>query len=124
MPRNEERRQSPRFNAVDLDVLIRPNEEVDFANRDSWHFGKMMVDFNRHGAAILSRHPFAVGENLFLVIKAHDGAMSEVKGTVCNRTAVGDVFRLGVQFDYSKHEQTKTAEAGLGAMEIQLQHQA
>lgn len=120
MTRPQERRQSPRLNAVDLDVLIRGNEEVDFSQRDNWHFGKMMVDFNRHGAAILSRHPFAIGENVFLVIKAHDGAMSEVKGTVCNRTAVGDVFRLGVQFDYSKHEQRKV-EASLHAVESQLQ---
>ena len=120
MPRPQERRQSPRFNAIDLDVLIRGNEAVDFADRDNWHFGKMMVDFNRHGAAILSRHPFAIGENLFLVIKAHDGAMSEVKGTVCNRTAVGDVFRLGVQFDYSKHGQHKI-EANLGDVEAHLQ---
>jgi len=123
MPRPQERRQSPRLNAIDLDVLIRGNEEVDLTDRDNWHFGKMMVDFNRHGAAILSRHPFAIGENLFLVIKAHDGAMSEVKGTVCNRTAVGDVFRLGVQFDYSKHGQ-HAVEATLGDVEAHLQHHA
>lgn len=123
MTRSQERRQSPRLNAVDLDVLIRNKEEVDLANRDNWHFGKMMVDFNRHGAAILSRHPFAIGENVFLVIKAHDGAVSEVKGTVCNRTAVGDVFRLGVQFDYSKHEQLPV-EASLGDVEAHLQHRA
>lgn len=122
MSRTDERRQAPRYNAIDLDVLIRATEEVDFSSRDDWHFGKMMVDFNRHGAAILSRHPFAVGENLFLVIKAHDGAMSEIKGTVCNRTAVGDIFRLGVQFDYSKHEQ-HAIEANLGEVEAQLQRQ-
>jgi hypothetical protein len=115
----QERRQSPRFSAIDLDVLIRNDGEADPASRDNWHFGKMMVDFNRHGAAILSRHPFTVGEDVFVVIKAHDGAMSEVRGTVCNRTTVGDLYRLGVQFDYSDH----AARAGtdLDDVEARLQ---
>ena len=93
----KERREHTRYSAHHLAVFVRSMREKE----EHWIPGEISsVDFNRFGIALETRHSFATGDLLAMVIRNDDYSMAEVIGVVCNRTSSEQGYRFGIRFEY------------------------
>ncbi|NRB39004.1 MAG: PilZ domain-containing protein [Pseudomonadales bacterium] len=77
------------------------------------------IDFNRHGMALASNQPMAVGEQLSLMIKQNEVMSIQVEAAVCYRLKRENTFVFGVKF-YFQTDNIQTQQLLLEAIETIL----
>ena len=98
----QNRRSHARYPGEQLRVLVR---SLNTENQD-WVKGLISsVDFNRFGIGLETRHCFAIGEQVSMVIRTDDSGLSEINGVVCNRHKSELGFRCGIRFELSDNNE-------------------
>ena len=114
MDNSSERRHYTRYPANHVKVLIKSLR----SNGSDWEVGLIStVDFNRFGIGLETRHNFAIGDILSLIIRTDDSSIAEVNGLVCNRTQTEKGYRFGVRFEHEQIEQEESPEAMINISE-------
>jgi hypothetical protein len=114
MSSSSERRLYTRYPANHVKVLIKSLR----VGGNDWETGLIStVDFNRFGIGLETRHNFAIGDILSMIIRTDDSAIAEVNGLVCNRTQTDKGYRFGVRFEHEDGEQEESPDAMINISE-------
>jgi hypothetical protein len=119
MPANlaqSERRSLPRFEGRNMEVGLRQRGRFTRSSAT-------VIDFNRHGVALLSREPLQKEKQIFLSLRCGEVFLDNVIGVVHNCIPQADGYRCGIQFrtrsnlqfdkDHVEHA-LRLLEAGFG----------
>jgi hypothetical protein len=94
MPQNTEqsdRRSFPRFSNQDVEITVRPRGQLT-------QMPARLVDFNRHGVAVLLAVPLPKDKKVFIHLACGDICLDDVVGVVHNSLRHTDGYRCGIRF--------------------------
>jgi hypothetical protein len=93
-PSQAERRQTARYEATGLSVLVRPKGKLTTLDARA-------LDFNRYGIAVHTSQPLTREQPVYLSLGLGDVRVNQLVGIVHNCVRQGERYRCGIRFRLS-----------------------